>query len=315
MDFRERHVDASLTNFALGYSTKGFIAEFVCPVIPVAKKKNLYPVFGTENLKDFDTLRDKKAPGKTWDQSMSTTTYDCKPHSMGRGINDDDREAVPNGGNLEMEIVTGNMSILQIRQEREVASLFTTEANYASSDYYRTLSGTNQWNDPGGTSDPKGDVVAGVSQVRRGTFGNPANAIILPWDVAVTLSTHPKIIAEIKYTNAKLLESIDLPAKLWGLQTIIAGSMYDAKREGQSGSTPTDIWGDSVCIFYLDPTIAWFSVTFAKTFRHGQLGYYVRRIPNPELLANYELIETVDEGRDSKLIANTAGYLLSDVLQ
>jgi len=314
MDFRDRHTSVPLTNFALGYRPEGFIADQVCPRVQVAKISDKYAIFGTENLKKIDTLRDPKDKSKGRTRTLSTTSYSCKPHSIHEIINDVDREAVPNGGNLENEIVEAGMDSMLISLEAEVATLMTTTSNYASSSFYTTLSDSAQWDDAGGVSTPLDDIVTGIEAVKNGC-GTMPNAIVIPWNVATVLGSHPTVQALNKYTHPDLVSNLGLPPTIKGLKVFVAGAQHDETREGQSGMSLANIWGKDVVIFKLVPGAGWFTPAFCKTFSYGQVAFFVKRIPlGGEYLYNAQKIETVDAGRDPKMVGNRFGYVIKSAI-
>jgi len=314
MDFRDRNTDIPLTNFALGYRPEGFIADQICPRVQVAKMSGKYAIFGSENMKKVDTIRDPKDKGKTRTRTLSTETFSCNPHSLNEIINDVDRDAIPNGGNLENEIVAANMDAMLLSLEAEVATLFTTTTNYPSASFYTTLSGSAQWSDLGGVSDPLGDIKTGIKAVKDGC-GIMPNAITIPWNVALVLAAHEQIKNLQKYTNPNLVSDIGLGATILGLKIFIAGAQHDTTREGQTGISLSNIWGKHVEIFRLETGAGWFTPAFCKTFSYGEIAFFVKRIMlGDEYLYNAQEIETVDSGRDPVMVGNRFGYSIQDAI-
>lgn len=312
MDYRDTHIDVPLTNLAIGYRPKDLIADLVCPRVKVAKPTNKFIVYGSENMKLTPTLRDPKGKSNEVSRSMSTDDYYCNPHALHELINDDDRSAVPDGANLESGAVMGLMDRMAISLEAEVASLFTTTGNYSSSTYYETVAANDQWSNA--SADIEGQVLDAVKVVKDGC-ASEANAIIIPWSVAHKMRRNTQIIERMKHTNPNMISSNILPPTLYGLKVFIAGAQKDTVQQGQSGITLSEIWSDYVCVFYHNPTAGWFDMAFTKNFSMGQLGFYVKRIPQPgDYIKGLEKIELNDEGRDPKIICNTAGYLFQDVL-
>jgi hypothetical protein len=313
MDYRNRHTNLPLTNLALAYRPEGFIADQVSPVVPVMNIKDKFVYFGTENLKKHSTIRDPKDTSNIMTWSMSATDYHCKPHSLAAVINDLDRQAIPKGENLENEAVISCMDPMMIEWEADVATLMTTYGNYASSSLYTTLTGGDQWSDD--QSDIKGMIKTAKEAVKN-ACGKMPNSIVLPWDVALALEDHPAIIDLRKYNTPNLLEDLAIPKSIFGLKVFIAGSQYDTYYEGQSGLSLSNIWGDYVVVFYLNPQVGWQIPMFCKTFRYGQLGFFVKKwdLDKNAYLYNPTQIEVVDEGRAPTMVGNAFGYLFIDTL-
>jgi hypothetical protein len=312
-DYRGSHIDALLTGFALGYKPEGFIADQIAPIVPSNRIKDSYRIYNTDNVKLYNTSRDPKGEANKMDQSTTTGSFHCKPHGLKDDIGPEDREAFPET-DLEMATVSNLMDAMMINREAEVATLFTTSSNYDAS-FYTTLSGADQWDD--GMSDPKIVCTDAAMTVKHGCM-RKANAIILPDEVAKVLARHPKIIDEIKYTNQNLLNEFGLPPKLWGMQLFIAGASYDETHQGQTGHSFAEIWSDSVVIFFLNPAVTYINPAFVKTFRYkfnSPNGYYVKKYPKgPQYNDNLITVEVNDEGRDSVVCCDCAGYLIQDVL-
>ena len=76
------HVNAPLTNFALQFQNRAFIADQVFPVIPVVKESDLYYTFSREELRDVDTLRAAGALAKEVDWVPSTASYIAEEFAM-----------------------------------------------------------------------------------------------------------------------------------------------------------------------------------------------------------------------------------------
>lgn len=313
----ELHTDVPLTNYSRAYKNEAFIGDLVCPPVQVAKDKDLYYIYGTEDIKKIDTLRAPKTASKGVSRSLSTTTYICNPHGLHELVDDKDRKNADKGLDPELDAVDGIMELMAISKEIEIATLMTTSSNYASATYYKDLSTDGiQWNDAGGVSDPIGDIEDAKAIVYAGCL-RPANSLILPYAVALALAKNPSVTDRIKYTQGTTI-SAGVPqlasglAQVLGVQVFIALSAYDATREGQSGKTLTSIWGDYAVLFYLNPATSWKSMSFCKNFNVG--GTYVDRIAQPDLGNNTMKIEVNDPGRDPKMICNSAAYLFIDTL-
>lgn len=309
--WKDRHTDIPLSEYSVAYTNANYIAAQVCPKVSVMKDSDKYYIYGTENIKYYDTLRAPKTVAKGVDSTVSTSSYFCNPHALKMTIDDKDRENADANVDPEIDAVDILMEMMMINYEKEVATLYQTAANYASATYYTTLTGSDQWNDPGYSSKPLDLIEDAKLVVKRGCL-KKANSIIIPDNVAVELAKHPDVIDITKYTNPTLLTNGGLPPVLRGLTVYEASAAYDSKREGQSGFTFTDIWTDSVVVFYNDPAASWKSMTFGKTFSRGDT--YVKRIDQATLGNNAQDIEINDPGRDPKIITNTAAYLIQDVL-
>lgn len=315
-EWTDLHTDVPLSNFSLAFKNEAFIADLVCPPVTVGKDSDLYYIYGTEDIKLIDTIRADKDASKGISRTLSTTTYKCVGHGLHELVSAKDRDNADPNIDPDLDAVDGLMELMAISKEYEIATLMTTAGNYSSATYYETLSGGDQWDDPGGTSDPIGKIEAAKGVVFDGCL-RPANAIIIPYKVALALSTNPSIVDRIKYTQGTTI-SAGLTALMSGLEQVIGlrvfigASAYDAKREGQTGKTLTQLWSDYCVVFYLNPSTSWKQMAFCKNFTRGSS--YVNRIPQADLGRGVDKIEVNEPGRISKMVGNTSGYLFQDCL-
>ena len=76
------HVDVDLTNFAVKWGSNKFIADLVCPIVPVDKKSDTYPVFGKENfVAEADHQGDKDTP-KEVERTFERRPYITERHDL-----------------------------------------------------------------------------------------------------------------------------------------------------------------------------------------------------------------------------------------
>jgi hypothetical protein len=231
-------------------------------------------------------------------------------------VDDEDRDNSDDGVDPDMDAVDGLMERMSLSFEIEVATLMTTSGNYSSATYYETLTGGDQWDDPGYTSDPIGKISTAKGVVLDGCL-KPANAMIVPYKVGLALEKHPAITDYLKHTGKASLspgmgQMADKLGAVFGLEVFIAASGKDATREGQSGHSFSQIWSDYVVVFHLNKATNWKDYAFCKNFMRGN--FYVKRIPEPGKGNNCEKIEVNDPGRDPKMVGNTGGYLFIDSL-
>lgn len=314
----DAHTDVPLSNYAQGFRNPSYIADLVCPRVGVNKETGQYYIYGTEDLKYTDTLLAQKTATKGISRSLSTANFRCNEHGLHEMVDDKDRANADEGVDPDMDAVDGINERMSLALEVEVATLLVTAANYSSASFYKNIAdGGDQWNDPGYTSDPLGLIEDAKGAVFDGCL-KTANAIIIPYKVALALARHPAVSERLKYTIAQTISAgIDALRTglemVIGLQVFIAASGKDTNREGQSGHTFVQIWGENVVIFHLNPGAGWKDFAFCKNFNRGTK--YVSRIPQPDLRNNCEKIEVVDPGRDPIMVGNTGGYLITNTLQ
>jgi hypothetical protein len=156
----------------------------------------------------------------------------------------EEAQAVP-GINLASAAVRTVQDILRLRLEIEQAVLATTAGNYSASNK-TTLSGTSQWSDFSGASDPIATIEAAKEAIRSSTGKRP-NTIVMGPSVFKSLKQHPKIIDRIKYTGRDV-PTIELLAMLFGVSSVLVG---DAIASDDMGVF-SDVWGKFVSVCYTE---------------------------------------------------------------
>ena len=308
-DARQSKIDAALSAFALAYRPSGFIADIICPRVPVAKDSDYYYIFDTANMKTYKTVRAPKSSPNIVSGTLSKTTYVCLPHSLGGYIDDKDRAAAP--FNLGEITVQNLIDAMMLDFEIEVKTAFTATANYASDSFYTTLSGDDQFNS--GTGPDLEKLIDDAAKVVRDGCGISPNTLVIPWNVAMVMKRMSQI-QEQRKNVVDLTQQSGLPPNLWGYRVLVAGSQYDSAKEGQTKSF-ANVWSDTMILMYLNPNTTWASMAFAKNFSLNN-GLYVatEMLPQHVMPFNAELIEVFDDGRDVKVVGSSCAYMWQDCL-
>jgi hypothetical protein len=306
---RDIQIDAALSAFALAYKPSGSIADIICPRVPVQKDSDYYYIFGSENMKTYRTIRAPKSGPNLIKGTISSTTYVAKAHSLGEWIDDKDRAAAP--FNLRENTVQDLIDAMTLDWEVEVKTAFTTTGNYASSSFYTTLTGSDQFNS--GTGPDIEKLIDDAAKVIRDGCGSVPNTLVIPWEVALVMKRMSQIQEQRKNVT-DLTQVAGLPPQLWGYKVLVAGAQYDSAKDGQTKSFAS-VWSDSMILMYLDPNTTWKSMAFAKNFSVGN-GLYVASEMLPKHVApfNAEQIEVYDDGRVAKVVGSSCAYLWQDCL-
>lgn len=164
---RDVHVDQALTNVSINYKPVGFIADKVSPIIPVKNDSDKYYVWDrAEAFRAFDDLRAPGAEARMIDDNVSTATYSAEEYSLKGKVTDRAKKNADSVLRLEISKTNRVKNALMLGREKRVAALFTTAANYASTNKV-TKSGTSQWNDASFAGNPITDIDTGIEAVRK----------------------------------------------------------------------------------------------------------------------------------------------------
>ena len=306
---RDIQIDAALSAFALAYKTTGYIADIICPRVQVEQDSGKYYIFGSESMKTYKTVRAQKSQPNLMKGTISSDSYVCAPHSLGEIIDEKDRKAAP--FNLRENTVQGIIDAMMLDWEVEVKTAACLAANYASSSFYTTLTGSDQFNS--GTGPDLEKLIDDAAKVVRDGCGISPNTLIIPWDVAMVMKRLSQIQEQRKNVT-DLTQQSGLPPTLWGYRTLIAGAQYDSANDGQTKSF-ANVWSDTMILCYLNPNTSWNSMAWLKNFAVGNgLDVAAEMLPKHIAPFNAELIEVYDDGRQAKAVGTSSAYMWQDCL-
>jgi hypothetical protein len=242
-----RLVDPVMTSVAQGYSNNEHVGDILFPKVPVSARGGKIIQFGKEAFMLYSTGRSPGQDTKRVTFGFAGLSYALESHSL-EGVLpiETSQEAITTPG-IDMASVTVNntQDIIGLRLEKKRADIARDPANYSASNK-KTLSGTSQWSDVSGVSDPIGDVEAGKEAVRK-KIGKRPNVAVIGAAVFAMLKKHPQILDRIKYTGRDV-PTVELLASLWGLKEVRVGEAVFAADDG----TFADIWGRDVVLAYVE---------------------------------------------------------------
>jgi hypothetical protein len=245
--------------------------------------------------------------------TTSTSTYLCNQHSLADHIDDLDIKRAK--WDAESSLVEDLMDAMYLDLETEVYNLMKATASYASSSFYTTLSGSDQIDAEGGGPNLE-DLLDDAALTVKNGCGRMANTLVIPIEVALAIKQHSQVQDQRK--NVTDLTLAGLPRNLWGLNVIVAGSVKDTAREGQTKSLAA-LWSDYMWVMYLDPNPGWRKMAFLKnfTYRPDGLAWKVTKedVPAREMPNNAKFIEVFESGRDPKAVGTSACYMFTDCLK
>ena len=315
----EIHIDAALSNIALGYHPAGMIAENIFPIVTVKKESDKYYEWNKGDAFRIpdNTMRADGTKSKRIGFNIRTSTYSAEEYALNIQVTDRQLANADSVINLRASKTRRLKDILTLDQEIRVASLLTTQANWASTNRVQR-SGTQQWNnasfDGGTTYGIEATLDTGKEAVRKGTGGLEPNIIIIPSAVAKVMKKDSTIRDLIKYTHANLLVDGDLPQMLWNMKVLIPKAVKNTNKEGNATQTLTDVWGNHVVLLYVTTNAAIDEVTAGYIFRAANAAHIPWGVRTwREQAEKAEVVET-EICQDEKLVCNVAGYFVEDVI-
>lgn len=242
-----RVVDPILSTIAQGYQNSAMIAPFLFPTVPVNLRGGNVITFGKEGFMLYATAR---APGENTKRvkfGYAGAPYALQDFSLEGLVPVEIEQEAMNGPGIDMgsRAISEVSAIMALRLEKASADIARNAASYAASNKV-TLSGTAQWSDFSGTSDPIAVIETAKEAVRAATGKRP-NTVTMGAQVMAKVRQHPKIVDRIKYTGRDVATP-ELLASLFGVERVVTGDAIYASDAGGF----TDVWGKDVVVAYTE---------------------------------------------------------------
>lgn len=242
-----RVIDPVLTSAAQGYKNSEFIGGALFPKVPVSQRGGKILKFGKEDFMLYATGRSPGQNTKRVSFGYLDGSYSLESHSLEGQLPIETMQEAAAVPGIDMSTTTVNktQNIIALRLEKQQADAARNAASYGTSNKI-TLSGTSQWSDFTGTSDPVAVIEAGKEAVRQ-KIGKRPNVAIIGAKVFASLKQHPKIVDRVKYTGRDVATA-ELLASLFGLDQVLVGDAVYADDDG----TFNDVWGKDVVLAYTE---------------------------------------------------------------
>jgi hypothetical protein len=313
---RDVHVDVPLSNVAIGYTPRGFIADQIAPVVPVQKQSDGYYIWSQADA--FRVDDDLRAPGTEANvitRSVSSATYFAINYALKDRIPYEDIEnadanfIITKRGNRAKFI----KSKLMLSMEKRVALKCTSGSNVGS---YSTVA--SAWTDyTTAKSAPIADINTGIRNVEDATGYKP-NSIIFGRYAWRHFREHADVIGRIygnvdKGMTARIVTIEQVKALFEVDRVLIGGAYYSTAEEGQAAAL-AQLWNDNVLVYYAPMTPAgpeqeepsfMYSFRWEKIMNMNAFVYDLPRAKAEEVELGYY--------QDEKITASTLGFLITGV--
>ena len=309
--FGTLHIERNLTNYSQKYTNPAFVNERLFPPVMVQFEADKYLVYDLSNFNLYATLRANGAEAAQIDWGFSESNYFCEENSLRDIVTDRDRANADKPLTLDVDTLELVTDGVMLAKEYAAAQIARNTGNYTNGNT-SALSGTSQWSNY--TNSTPLDDIQNMQKVIFETSRKYANTIVLPYSVAITLAYHPTLLELVKYNfgpqGQSLLQNLTgdagdglLPKKLFGMDVVVAGAVYNTANPGQTASLG-DIWGKDVICAYVEPGANLKSLSYGKTFRTEK---YVRKWREESRHGDWVEYNDV---YDLALTASATGYLL-----
>ncbi len=242
-----RVVDPVLSTIAQGYKNSELIAGALFPQVPVGLRGGNIITFGKEAFMLYGSQR---APGENTKRiklGYAGGTYALVDYSLEGQVPIEVMQEGQNGPGIDHAAmaINGVSNIMALRLEKQAADLARTAASYAAGNKV-TLSGTAQWSDFTGTSQPI-QVIETAKEAVRAAVGKRPNTVVMGAAVMAKLRQHPIVVDRMKYTGRDVATE-EILAALFGVQRVLVGDAIYASDAGVFA----DVWGKDVIVAYTE---------------------------------------------------------------
>lgn len=307
---KDVHIDAMLSEMALGYRPEGFIADLIFPTVTVMKQSNLYTKWSREDrLRINKTNRAPGTEAQRIEESVSSETYYCNNYALKSIIPIEDyANADPiyldnlNTGKTEL-VMDGLLLDWEVRTANKV----TSASNVGS---FSAVG--SSWDGPG--ADPIGDVEVCIDNVHY-TNGVKPNNIVFGLEAWKKFRRHTTVRDKILgINNGGGYPNVSQVADLLEIENIqVGGSFKNSAAKGLTENL-SKIWDDHVLIYYAPSNPSKDRPSFAYNFRWRQ-----KDIPDMQVeIHAYDTRKKAKEleigyYQDEKITGKAYAFLLSNV--
>jgi hypothetical protein len=306
---RDLHIDAALSQMAIGYRPEGFIADMIFPTVQVGKQSDVYYVFDRgDRLRVEDTTRAPGTPARVVTEGVGSGTYFARNFALAASVVIEDKA---NADPVLLTNLLNNKSTylldkLMLDWERRVALQVTSGSNVGS---YSAV--TSAWN---GAGDPIGNINTALDNVYYSNGVRP-NRLVMGVEAWRAFRRDSNVRNLIFGTNnGGGYPSTQQVAQLFDIDQVMIGGAFQNTAQENQAETLATIWGDNVLAYYAPPTPTIERPSFGYSFRWAAAG-----LPNMQVERHPYNSETKSEKievgyyQDEKLTAKSYGFLLTAV--
>lgn len=316
------HVDQDLSNFAVAWGSNKFVADMICPVVPVLKKSDTYLQFGMEVFnQEQDHQGDQDYP-KEVERTFERKPYTCERHALREWSGDatkNNADAAMSRALSEMAIVEYLKAKILLNKEITVKNLFATTGTYLSGLYENMDSVANRnYDDSSGPGALK--LILELKEAILTASGFEPNQMVISSDAWALLSTDSSFFGggavKVRATKDEIAMSLGLD------EIIVVSSRFTASKiKAKTDPTLGRLWpSNGMWLIYTPKTISFDLPATAKTFQwrsteqYNVNGEFVGRIRDNMagdggdwvIYKQFYVPKLTSLNSDSKII--TAGY-------
>lgn len=271
-------VDDVLSNLAKQFRPDGYVYDRVVSPMPVAHSFGRYPVFDPSGYfatgGKLEVADDAETP--IVDFGWSHDTFSCLDRRLATRVTRAEALQAHAALRLDYSKTIGLLTMFANNRENRLAIRLLAQdvgGQFTNAAY----SPSHAW-DSGSTATIQADIQAALLVAMKASGRRP-NTIVMDYEVALAIANDPTVKTQLQYRIGPEIFSNQvadmlagngggvLPAKLFGLNVVIAdGTLQNTSRPGQAMSL-TGTWGTSARLIYCDPAAQWGIPATAYAFR------------------------------------------------
>jgi hypothetical protein len=242
------HVDASLSEIAIAYKNKQFIADQVFPLVPVNKQSDKYFLWdkGSWLTNQVET----RTPGDTYPEArmkLSTDTFYCDIYHLGFPIPDENVKNQDAAIALEQRGAEFLAHQFMLNREYQIASSIFKAGVW---DTNPTVGGDFVAWDDEDNSNPPEDVDGWSDTVLQNTGVLP-NTLVLGKQVFSKLRRNPILLDMFKYTGKGILNQDQVREALDVEKLLVGTCVRRTSLEGAAAAAQAFVWGKNALLLYV----------------------------------------------------------------
>lgn len=300
------HIDSALSNFALKYENSGFIADRVCPILPVDKRSDTYFKRVRRDVSHaVNDVLGPKSRANEFRYQLSTSSYAVQDRGLVDYVGSTmiaNADAPLDPRELSTQAL---MQQILLARELRVASLYCTSGNFTNT----AAAGTVWTNETSST--PVADINTAIAAI---PFSGEDTSLVAYCSRPVwnALRKHPSILA-LKGTTTGQVSRSEF-ASYFELDELCVSDLWsDTNNVGQDPSYSRG-WTATVFGVVRVPRVLASADTsvFGLTFRANP-GLQVRTWEEPGIGKGGSEAIQVEVSDDEAIVQSDMGYLLTSV--
>lgn len=234
------HIDTALTNVAIGYRNRGYIADKIFPRVAVAKQSDRYYKYPKGAwFRDEASIRAPRTQSRQATYPLSNEQYFANEYALHTLVADEERKNADTPLAPDQKAVQFVMDKIDLRIERLVATLILTAANWAGGHSEDAAGG---WA-AGASNTFIEDVETRIETIRKASGLRP-NVLVLDAVTMSQLKREATVLSRIQYVERGIVTA-DLLASMFNLDRVLIGdAIYSDAQEKADGTdfNAVDIW-------------------------------------------------------------------------